>query len=59
MTEPVEQGASPLDYAKLIAALAIVVAGMVGFYYLSEWPIWARWLIVLGTLGLGGFVALQ
>src|SRR5882724_9060702 len=59
MTEQVEQGASPLDYAKLIAAFAIVIAGLVGFYYLSEWPVWGRWLLVLGTFVAGVFVALQ
>jgi preprotein translocase subunit SecE len=59
MTEQVEQSASPLDYVKLSAAVAIVIGGLVGFYYLADWPIWARWLIVLAALGLGGFVGLQ
>ncbi len=59
MTEQVEQSASPLDYAKLIAAVAILIAGLVGFYYLSTWPIWGRWMLVLATMALGGFVALQ
>jgi preprotein translocase subunit SecE len=58
MTEQVEQSAGPLDYAKLAAAIAIVIGGLAGFYLLSAWPIWARWLLVLATLGLGGFVAL-
>jgi preprotein translocase subunit SecE len=59
MSEQVQQGASPLDTAKLIAAVAIVIGGMVGFYYLSAWPIWGRWLVVLASLGLGCVVALQ
>lgn len=59
MSEPVEQTASPLDTAKLIAAVAIVVGGIVGFYYLSAWPIWGRWLVVLAALGAGALVALQ
>ena len=59
MTEQAEQGASPADYAKLIAAVAILLAGLVGFYYLATWPIWARWLVVLAALGIGGFVGLQ
>jgi preprotein translocase subunit SecE len=59
MTEQVEQEAGPLDYAKLVVAVAIVIAGLVGFYYLSTWPIWSRWLLVLGTFGLGVFVGLQ
>ena len=59
MSEQAPQSASPLDTAKLIAAVAIVVGGLVGFYYLASWPIWARWLVVLATLGLGTVVALQ
>jgi preprotein translocase subunit SecE len=59
MTEQVEQGAGPADYAKLVLAIAIVIGGLAGFYMLTQWPIWSRWLLVLGTLGLGGFVAMQ
>ena len=59
MSEPVQQSAGPLDTAKLILAVAIIISGMVGFYYLSAWPIWARWLVVLATLGIGTVVALQ
>ena len=59
MSEPVQQSAGPLDTAKLILAVAIIIGGMVGFYYLSAWPIWARWLVVLAALGLGSVVALQ
>jgi preprotein translocase subunit SecE len=59
MSEQAQQSAGPLDTAKLIAAVAIIIGGMVGFYYLSAWPIWARWLVVLAALGLGIVVALQ
>jgi preprotein translocase subunit SecE len=59
MTEQVQESATPLDTAKLIAAVAIIVAGLVGFYVLPSWPIWARWLLVLGGLALGGLVGLQ
>jgi preprotein translocase subunit SecE len=59
MTEQVQESATPLDTAKLIAAVAIAVAGFVGFYMLPNWPIWARWLLVLGGLGLGGLVGVQ
>jgi preprotein translocase subunit SecE len=59
MSEQATQSASPLDTTKLILAIAIVVGGMVGFYYLAAWPIWARWLVVLAALGLGTVVALQ
>ena len=59
MSEQAQQSASPLDTAKLILAIAIAVGGLVGFYYLSAWPIWARWLVVLAALGVGTVVALQ
>ncbi|MBC7984275.1 MAG: preprotein translocase subunit SecE [Candidatus Obscuribacterales bacterium] len=59
MTEQVQESATPIDTAKLVGALAIVVAGLAGFYLLSTWPIWARWLVVLAGLGLGSVVGLQ
>jgi len=59
MTEQVQESATPLDTAKLIAGLVIIVAGLVGFYMLGTWPIWGRWLLVLGGLALGALVGLQ
>jgi preprotein translocase subunit SecE len=59
MTEQIETGASALDTAKLILAAAILVGGIVGFYWLEQLPVAVRWLIVFATLGLGVFVALQ
>jgi preprotein translocase subunit SecE len=59
MTEQVQQPSGGLDVAKLVAAILIVVAGVVGFYYLSEQTLWVRWLIVLAAVVLGIFVALQ
>jgi preprotein translocase subunit SecE len=59
MTDKVETGASPLDTAKLIAAVAILVGGIAGFYLLGEYPLAVRWVIVLAGLGLGVLVALQ
>lgn len=59
MTEQVQESATPLDTAKLFAAVAIIVAGLVGFYVLPNWPIWARWLLVLGGLAVGSLVGLQ
>ena len=59
MTEQVQESATPLDTAKLVLAVGIAVAGLVGFYKLPSWPIWARWLLVLGGLGLGGLVGVQ
>lgn len=59
MTEQVQGGATAVDTAKLVAAGAVVAAGVAGFYFLSEQAIWLRWLIVLAALALAGFVALQ
>ena len=59
MTEQVQQGPTPLDAAKLAAGVALLAAGIVGFYLLSEQPIWLRWIIVLAGLAAGIFVGLQ
>jgi preprotein translocase subunit SecE len=59
MTEQVQEGATAVDAAKLAAGVAILVAGIAGFYLLSEQPIWLRWIIVLAALAAAGLVALQ
>jgi preprotein translocase subunit SecE len=59
MTDKVENGASPLDTAKLIAAVAILIGGIAGFYLLGEYPLAVRWVVVLASLGIGLLVALQ
>ena len=59
MTEQAQAGAGPLDTVKLVVAVAMVAAGIAGFYLLAEQPIWLRWLIVLASIVLGGLVALQ
>jgi preprotein translocase subunit SecE len=59
MTEQVQEGATALDAAKLSAGIAIVVAGIAGFYLLGTLPIWARWLVVLAAIALGFVVTLQ
>jgi preprotein translocase subunit SecE len=59
MTDKVETGASPLDTAKLIAAVAILIGGIAAFYLLGEYPLAVRWIIVLAGFGLGVLVALQ
>jgi preprotein translocase subunit SecE len=59
MAEQVQESSTPLDVLKLVAAVAIVAAGIAGFYVLAEQPIWLRWIIVLVTLVAGVFVALQ
>jgi preprotein translocase subunit SecE len=59
MTEQVQERTTALDVVKLAAAVAIVAAGIAGFYLLSGQPIWLRWIVVLASLVAGGFVALQ
>jgi preprotein translocase subunit SecE len=59
MTEQVQQGATAVDAAKLAAGIAILAAGIAGFYLLAEQPIWLRWIIVLAALAVAGLVALQ
>jgi preprotein translocase subunit SecE len=59
MTEQVQQGATAVDAVKLAAGVAILAAGIAGFYLLSEQPIWLRWIIVLAALAVGALVSLQ
>ena len=59
MTEQVQEGATALDAAKLAAGVAILAAGIAGFYLLSDQPIWLRWIIVLAALTAGAFAGLQ
>ena len=59
MTEQTETGASALDTVKLVAAAAILVGGIVAFYWFATYPLAVRWAVVLASLGLGAFVALQ
>jgi preprotein translocase subunit SecE len=59
MAEQVQQNATALDAAKLVAAVAIAAAGIAGFYLLADLPIWLRWIIVLAAFVAGTFVSLQ
>jgi preprotein translocase subunit SecE len=60
MTEQAQPGGpSALDTVKLVAAIAILIAGVAGFYVLTSYPLAVRWVIVLLALGAGIFVALQ
>jgi preprotein translocase subunit SecE len=59
MTDKVETGASALDTVKLVAAVAILVGGIAGFYLLASYPLAVRWVVVLASLGIGLLVALQ
>jgi preprotein translocase subunit SecE len=60
MTEQAQTGGpSALDTVKLVAAIAILFAGLAAFYVLTTYPLAVRWVIVLVALGAGIFVALQ
>ncbi|MBP9131305.1 MAG: preprotein translocase subunit SecE [Steroidobacteraceae bacterium] len=60
MTEQAQaSSASVLDTAKLVAAVAILVAGIASFYVFDQYPAAARWLVVLVAVAAGIFVALQ
>ena len=61
MTEQAQHtgGASALDTAKLVAAIAILVGSIAAFYTLTTYPLAVRWGIVLVSLGAAAFVALQ
>ena len=48
-----------LDTAKLVAAVAILVAGVASFYVFDQYPAAVRWLVVLVAVAAGIFVALQ
>jgi preprotein translocase subunit SecE len=60
MTEQAQSsGASVLDTAKLVAAVAILVGGIAAFYVFDQYPAAVRWLVVLVAVAAGIFVALQ
>jgi preprotein translocase subunit SecE len=55
--QAIETVSSGLDRAKVILAIAAVVAGVVGFYLLAEQPLIARVGSVLAGLAVGALVA--
>ena len=55
--QTVEDVTSLADRLKLVVAIAIVVAGVAGFYLLSQQPTIFRVLSVVGGLVVGGLVA--
>jgi preprotein translocase subunit SecE len=57
MTEEIKtQGIGPADKAKLSAAVAIAVAGVVAYYLLANQAAWMRWLAVAAGLVLAALV---
>jgi preprotein translocase subunit SecE len=59
MTEDTQAGASALDTVKLAVAAAILLGGIVAFYWLGTYPLAVRWAIVLASFAAGVVVALQ
>jgi preprotein translocase subunit SecE len=57
MTEEIKaQDGSSADTAKLVFAILFAVAGVAGFYLLTNQPVWVRWVSVAGGLAIGGLV---
>ncbi len=54
-----EETGSSLDTVKLLAAVAILVAGVYGFYAIADQPLWVRLVGLLAVVGVAVFVALQ
>ena len=61
MNSKVEQAraASPVDIVKYALALALVVAGVFGFYWFADWAVGLRGLLVIGGLVAGTLVFLS
>jgi preprotein translocase subunit SecE len=54
MIEQAEKGGSTIvDTAKLVLAIATLLAGIAGYYWFAEVPTAARILMVLAGLGIG------
>ncbi|MEJ2515878.1 MAG: preprotein translocase subunit SecE [Gammaproteobacteria bacterium] len=43
-------GVNPLDTVKLVLAVAILLAGIVGYYWFIDLPAWQRWLGVIAAI---------
>jgi preprotein translocase subunit SecE len=59
MNANTEQTGSALDTVKLLAVVALLVAGVYGFYMLADQPLWVRLIGLLAVVGVAVFVALQ
>ena len=49
-------GGGAADLAKLVLAIAVLVAGIVAYYWFNELPTWQRLLILLGCVVAGGAI---
>jgi len=54
MSEQAEKGgATIVDSAKLVLAIAVLIAGIAGYYWFAGMPVAVRILMVLAGLGIG------
>ncbi len=57
MTDEIKvQAAGTADKVKLAVAIAIVIAGVAGYYVFADQATWIRWLPVIGSLVLAAVV---
>ena len=54
MSEQADKGGSTIvDSAKLVLAIAVLIAGVAGYYWFAGMPVAVRILMVLAGLGIG------
>jgi preprotein translocase subunit SecE len=59
MNTKAEVEATGLDTIKLLAAVVVMAAGVVGFYYFGSQPLWVRLGGLLVVVAIGVFIAVQ
>jgi preprotein translocase subunit SecE len=59
MNAKTEESGSGLDTAKLLVVVALLVAGVYGFYSFADQALWVRLIGLLVVVGAAVFVALQ
>ena len=59
MSVNTETNSSPLDFLKLIIAVGLMVVAVGLFYYLANYPLYQRVLVLLAVLGVAGFIGMQ
>ncbi len=59
MNASTEESGSGFDTVKLIVVVALLAAGVYGFYSFADQPLWVRLAGLLLVIGAAAFVALQ
>jgi len=59
MSAKTEETGSGLDTVKLLVVVALLVAGVFGFYSFADQPLWVRLVGLLAVVGAAVYVALQ